>query len=102
MSKNNNKKIKYLREYLGITITAQTYGEIREKHKVVNSASPGFLAFRDEINLHTKHLRAYLRGVETFTHGYNRDKEGRAISPRVHTVQAKLEKIEPKKDLENT
>lgn len=83
----------YTREYKGVTITAQTYAEIRDKHKAVNSLSPGYLAFRDEINFHTKHLRAYLKGAERFNHGYNRDKSGRAISPKVHIVQAKLEKI---------
>lgn len=81
INKRRLKEPRYDRTYLGTTITAQNYKEILEKEG------------RDGINFHTKHLRAYLKGKKTFTHGFNRDEDGRAISSRVFRVESVLTKL---------
>jgi len=61
------EKQKYTRKYLGVTITAQNYKEILEKEG------------RDGINFHTKHLKAYLAGKQTFRHKFKRDENGNVL-----------------------
>jgi hypothetical protein len=50
--------MKYERKYLGVTITSQNYREILQKEG------------REGINFHNKHLKAYLKGWDSFQFGY--------------------------------
>ena len=78
----------YERSYLGVTITAANYRHILEREE------------RNGINFHTKHLRAYLKGKEVFTHGFQKDENGKTVRdkwghpiPISHRVQSVLRKI---------
>ncbi len=74
----NREQPKYDRKYLGVTITGENYKEIL------------LSAGRDSINFHSKHLNAYLKGRDTFTHGWVVDLNGFPIRKQVHQVQQKL------------
>lgn len=85
----NRKAPEYTREYTGVTITAANYREILEKEG------------RAGINLHTKHLQAYLKGKKDFQYGYMRSEDGRVLKDgwgfplkHQHKVKSKLKKIE--------
>lgn len=82
------EKIKYERSYLGTTITAANYRQI------LNEGG------RSAINYHNKHLRAYLKGKKTFTHGFEKDENGKTKKdnwgrpiPTVYRVQAVLKPL---------
>lgn len=77
MEGQQQEKYRYEREYLGTTITAQNYKEIRDKKDG-----------RQQINFHNKHLRAYLRGYDRFTFGVDNDGD-----PIFHKVQQQIKKI---------
>ena len=88
INKRRVKKPKYEREYLGVTITAKNYREILEKEG------------REGINFHTKHLRAYIKGMVTFTHGFKKNEDGSTKLdrfgfkvPRTFRVQSRLTKV---------
>lgn len=81
-------KAKFIKRYLGVTITADNYREILNKEG------------RYGINFHTKHLKAYLRGDTHFNYDYERDEEGRIITdaygfrvPKRHRVQREFKRI---------
>lgn len=71
-------KIKYNREFLGTLITSENYSQILLEKG------------RDEINFHNKHLRAYKRGKEMFTHGIRINEQGDKLGPMFHKVQEKV------------
>jgi len=73
------KELKITREYLGVTVTAENYREINPKDK------PN----RDLRNYHNKHLRAYLKGHDTFQHGWVRHEDG-SKSPNIFNVEQKF------------
>ena len=81
---SNRKIVKYDRKYLGVTVTAENYREL------IALAVAAKLNPRHEINYHTRHLEAYLKGKTSFTHGFKRDKEGKAISPAIFKVMQEL------------
>lgn len=71
------RDLEFNREYLGVTVTAQNY---REVHPI------GKPSMR---NFHSKHLRAYLKGNDSFMHGYTYDELG-IRHPISHKVQQKI------------
>lgn len=86
----NKKKIgqpKFERRYLGTTVTAKNYRELM-KLAIEDGKDP-----RHEINYHTRHLEAYLKGKEVFKHGFRRDKEGKIIGPATFRVMQELKEI---------
>jgi len=68
--------MKYTREYQGVTVTAKNYRSILE--------GPGG---RDELRFHAKHLRAYLRGKDSFFHGWILNEKGEKSRPSEHQVR---------------
>lgn len=80
-------KAKYDRQYLGITVTAQNYRELMDA-AIKDGKNP-----RYEINYHNKHLKAYLKGRDTFTYGFRYDEDGNKVGPAIFKVQEKLTKI---------
>jgi hypothetical protein len=82
------KQMKFDRQYLGVTVTAENYRAIL--------SGPGS---RDELRFHAKHLRAYLKGKDTFIHGWEwkevKDPETDEVTlekvrPQVHNVQQSI------------
>lgn len=84
----NRKKPTHTRQYLGITVTAENYRELMEAAKA-DGKPP-----RHEINFHTRHLEAYLKGNEFFRHGNKYDKEGKIVGPAFFKVKQELTPIE--------
>ena len=78
------ERIRYDRKYLGITVTASNYRELMELAKA-DGKDP-----RHEINYHTRHLEAYLKGNPTFKHGFRYDKDGDVIGPAIFRVMSEL------------
>jgi hypothetical protein len=68
-------KKKTSRKYLGVLVTADNYRAL--------------LADGD-INFHRKHLKAYIRGVDEFAHGWNYNEDGDRISKRYFKVQQEI------------
>ena len=88
INKRRANKPKYEREYLGITITAKNYREILEKEG------------REGINFHTKHLKSYIKGLESFNYGFEKNEDGSTKLdrfgiklPRSFRVQSRLTKV---------
>lgn len=87
----NKKKIgqpKWERQYLGITVTKDNYRELMGL-AIADGKDP-----RHEINYHTRHLEAYIKGKDVFRHGYRRDKDGKILGPAFFKVEQKLTKVE--------
>lgn len=83
----NKKKVKYDRKYLGITVTKENYRELMQK--AIDAGMPP----RHEINYHTRHLKAYLKGKTEFRHGYRYSEEGKIIGPAYFKVMEELIEI---------
>lgn len=75
------KNLKIDREYLGVTVTAKNYREI------VGPKGSETEEGRQDLRFHEKHLRAYLKGKDSFTHGWVKDEEGNTVGPQFHDVQ---------------
>lgn len=92
MNKHINKnrvKPTQERRYLGVTVTAENYRELMRLAKEAGK-NP-----RHEINYHTRHLEAYLKGQDTFVHGFRRDKKTKKIlGPAIFKVRQKWVDIE--------
>jgi len=88
----NRKKPTHERRYLGITVTAENYRELMSL-AIADKKNP-----RHEINYHTRHLEAYLKGKETFRHGYrirvNEDGEVETLGPAYFKVMQEWISIE--------
>lgn len=63
------------RKYLGVTVTSENYRKILE--------GPGS---RNELRFHAKHLRAYLKGRDSFIHGWVTNEGGEKVKPKEHPV----------------
>jgi hypothetical protein len=76
------------REFLGILVTGANYREIKEQKPTKEFSYTG----ADALKFHQKHLKSYLAGYKTFTHGFTYSERGFKI-PTVHNVQFKLEEV---------
>lgn len=84
----NREKPEFERRYKGVTVTAQNYRELMEA-----AEKAGFNP-RHEINYHTRHLEAYLKGKKSFKHGWRYDEEGRITGPAIFQVQEEWVKVD--------
>lgn len=78
------EKIKYDRKYLGITITGANYREIMNA-AIADNKNP-----RHEINYHTRHLEAYIKGQDKFRHGWRVNKDGEVTGPAYFKIMQEL------------
>jgi hypothetical protein len=69
---------RYSREYLGVTITRENYKDILKKEG------------RKGINFHAKHLRAYLKGWQSFSYGRQWNSFWAKWEPVFHPVKQRM------------